>query len=335
MSNFSWLKIKKPFLCLAPLAGISDSPFRQIAKNFGADLVFTEMVSAKGLVHNSEKTFDLMRFTQKERPIILQLFGKEPRAFAKAAEIIDKLKDSQKPDGLDLNLGCPARKVKAHGSGVSLMKKPKLVNQIIEAIVLNTGLPLSIKIRAGIAKEKITASDFISKINWQKLSAITIHGRTLGQGFSGPIDYQQIKKVKQGAKGKIIIANGGICDSESAKTMLRETDADGLMIGQAAFGNPWVFSEIKYPKKSSIFRGPQVIKKREKYQPPALEDKTKIALKHTKLMIEYKGEEKGVRDMRKHLLWYFKAFQGARKLRKKLTAVSTYRELKSVLSILN
>jgi len=320
MSTFSWLKIERPFLCLAPLAGISDSPFRQIVRELGADLVFTEMVSAKGLVHNSEKTFDLTRFTQKERPIVLQFFGKEPKAFAKAAKIIDELKNSQKPDGLDLNLGCPARKVKAHGSGVSLMKKPKLVNQIIEAIFLNTGLPLSIKIRAGIAKEKITASDFISKINWQKLAAITIHGRTLEQGFSGPINYQQIKKVKQMAEGKIIVANGGICDFESAKTMLRETDADGLMIGQAAFGNPWIFSEIK---------------EKEKHQPPSLRDKTKIALKHTKLMIEYKGEKKGVRDMRKHLLWYFKGFEGARRLRKKLTAVSTYRELKSVLSILN
>ncbi|MDP2918307.1 MAG: tRNA-dihydrouridine synthase family protein, partial [bacterium] len=245
MSRFSWQKLPRPFFALAPLAGISDSPFRQICKEQGADLVFTELISAEALSRCQKKTLDLIAFSQKERPIILQLFGKNPESFAAAARVIENLPAKQKPDGLDLNCGCPARKVKGHGSGIALMRDPDLVNKIIENITKNTALPLSIKIRAGIKKEKIQASEFVSGINWRKLAAITVHGRYFEQGFSGEIDFAEIKKIKKIVGSKIVIANGGIKDYKSGKIMLEKTKSDGLMIGQGSFGKPWVFGEIK------------------------------------------------------------------------------------------
>jgi len=246
MSSFSWQKLPKPFFALAPLAGISDSPFRQICKEYGADLVFTELISAEALSRCQKKTLDLIAFSQKERPIILQLFGKNPESFAAAARVVENLPAKKKPDGLDLNCGCPARKVKNHGSGISLMRDPDLVNQIIHAITINTKLPLSIKIRAGIKKEKIQASEFIQKIHIQNLAAITVHGRYFEQGFSGEIDFSEIKKVKKIVGDKIVIGNGNIKDYESAKIMLERTNSDGLMIGQGSFGKPWIFWELNH-----------------------------------------------------------------------------------------
>lgn len=352
MSRFAWQKLPKPFLCLAPLASISDSPFRQICKQFGVDVVFTEMISAEGIAHSSKNTLDLMRFTQKERPLILQLFGKDPQAFAWSGQFIEKLPPRSKPDGIDLNCGCPSRRVKTHGSGITLMTNPKLVNRIIEALAENTHLPLSIKIRAGIEKEKIWASGFIQKISWEKLAAITVHGRYLEEGFSGPIDYQEIKKVKEIVDDKIVIANGGICDRETAQIMLEKTGADGLMIGQGALGNPWVFREIKKglgkltpPRPLRLARpaAPSTqskaggkhggranlpLKRRRNNSLPLPEG---VALAQAKLMVKYKGEERGIVEMRKHLLWYFRGFPGARNLRKKLVKVEKLSELQYII----
>jgi len=320
MSRFSWQKIPKPFLALAPLAGISDSPFRQICKEHGADVVFTELISAEGLARRQEKTLDLITFNEKERPIILQLFGKNPEGFARAAQVVENLPARKKPDGLDLNCGCPARKVKTHGSGITLMRDSNLVNKIIDSITKNARLPLSIKIRAGIRKEKIQANEFIQKINWQKLSAIIIHGRYLEQGFSGEIDYSEIKKIKKIVKDKIVIANGGICDLQSAKIMLQKTRADGLVIGQASFGRPWIFQEIKKGLAQDPLQLP--LNKRGWIK--------KIALEHAKSMVKSKGEERGMREMRKYLLWYFRGFPEAKKIRKQLVTTKTLLELKSV-----
>ncbi len=321
MTSFQWKNLSKPFFCLAPLAGISDSAFRQICKECGADIVLTEMVSAEGLSRKQPKTLDLIRFSPKERPIILQLFGKNPESFGRAAEVIENLLPQEKPDGIDLNLGCPSRKVKSHGSGITLMRDPDLVNKIIAAINTNTDLPLSIKIRAGIKKEKITASKFISQINWRKLTAISVHGRYLEQGFSGAVDYLEIKKIKEIVGNKIVIGNGGIKDLKSAKIMLEKTKVDGLMIGQGALGRPWIFEEIK-KASAEVF-------------PPPLLNIIKIALKHTHLIIKLKGEEKGMREMRKHLLWYFRGFTQAKKIRQELVRVQSLNELKGIFGKLN
>lgn len=319
MSSFSWSKLKKPFLCLAPLAGISDSPFRRICKKCWAELVFSEMVSTEGLNTKSPKTLGLLGFTQSERPLIFQLFGKNPQSFAQAVQLIHKLHPQKRPNGIDLNLGCPARKVRTHGSGVALMRKPKLVSQIIQAVVDNTDLPLSVKIRAGISREKVSALSFIQKTAWQKLAAISIHGRTAEQGFSGPINYDQIKKIKKFTK-KTVIANGGIADPQSARIMLKKTGADGLMIGQASFGNPWIFQMIKKELNG------------QRAKAPTLKQKAKIALYQAKLMVKEKEKIKGVREMRKHLLWYFRGFPGARNLRKKLARVENLADIQICLA---
>lgn len=340
MSNFHWQKLPKPFICLAPLAGISDSPFRQICKEFGADVVFTEMISAEGISREQPKTLELTYFSQKERPIILQLFGKNPKSFGRAAQAIQNLSPRKKPDGVDLNLGCPSRRVKTHGSGIALMRDPGLVNKIVAAITANTDLPLSIKIRAGIEKEGIKAASFVLKINWQKLAAITIHGRYLEQGFSGPIDYTEIKKIKRIVGDKTVIGNGGIKDSKSAKIMFKKTDVDGVMIGKGALGRPWVFEKIKKalkrkspPRKNTLPLGKEC--RKEEVFAPLLPNTIKIALKHARLMIKLKGEEKGIREMRKHLLWYFHNFEGAKGTRKKLTKIETFNDLEDTLLYLS
>lgn len=320
--NHSFLKLKKPLIVLAPIAGISDSPFRQVCKEQGADLTYTELISAEGLSRGQKKTIQLIKFKVKERPIILQLFGKRPEAFGKAAALIENLSKNEKPDGIDLNCGCPAKKVKGHGSGIALMREPELVNLIIKEIQKNTDLPISIKIRAGIKKENIFASEFIKNLDLEKLKMIAIHGRYLEDGFSGPIDYKEIQKVKNLCPNKVVIGNGGILDLESVEIMLK-TGVDGLMIGQAAFGNPWIFKEIKLS-----FTG-------KKFKKPTQTEKFKIIKKHAKLMVELKGEEKGMREMRKHLIWYFKGIEGAKSLRRELVLIERYRELDSLLEKLN
>ena len=347
MPNFYWQKLPKPFICLAPLAGISDSPFRQICKEFGADVVFTEMISAEGLSREQNKTLELTYFSQKERPIILQLFGKNSESFGRAAQVIQNLPHGKKPDGIDLNLGCPARKVKTHGSGIALMRDPDLVNKIIAAITANTDLPLSIKIRAGIIKEGIKAASFISKINWRKLAAITVHGRYLEQGFSGPIDYAEIKKIKMIVGDKTVIGNGGIKNLRSAQIMFKKTDVDGVMIGKGALGRPWVFEKIKRNFKRKTPQCLTEVKggrntlpldedgEKEGVFAFSLPNTIKTALKHARLMIKLKGEEKGIREMRKHLLWYFHNFEGAKGTRKKLTKIETFRDLEDTLLYLS
>ncbi|OGY44892.1 MAG: hypothetical protein A2731_00990 [Candidatus Buchananbacteria bacterium RIFCSPHIGHO2_01_FULL_39_8] len=293
------------------MAGISDSAFRQLCKTFGADVTYTEMISADAIAYNSKKTLEMLKFDKSEKPIVAQLFGKRPEMFIKAVKMIEKAGF----DGIDINFGCPARKVVAHGGGVTLMKDLEKCRELIATTIENTKLPVSVKIRAGI--EKVTALDFLKAIKDLPIAAIMVHGRTFKDSFSGPIDFEMIRQVKQNFSG-IVIGNGGINTPEEAKQMLDKTGVDGLGLARGLYGRPWLFQEIKDYLRNG------------KYHKIGTEDIKKIALQHAKIAYKSKGSH-GIIEMRKHLCWYVRGFDGANELRKKLVTVETIREIKDIL----
>ena len=313
MKNF-WQELNKPILALAPMAGITDSAFRQICAEFGADVVYSEMASATALFFKPEKTLELVRFNKKERPYVVQLFGKEPAHFAVAAKIIT---EKIKPDGIDINFGCPAKKVFGHGSGCALMPQKKLAREIISAVCDNTDLPVSIKIRAGL--KGMDAKKFIENTRDLPYSAVMIHGRTYEGGFSGPVDFAICEEIKKIAPEKIILGNGGIMSPEDAKNILEKYPMlDGLGIARGAWGRPYLFQQIKDLVK---------YRKNTEYDFPKIK---KIMVRHAELIWKDKGEL-GMFEIRKHLAWYVRGFPGAAELRKKLVRAESVKEIKEIL----
>lgn len=313
--NF-WLKLKKPILALAPMAGVTDSAFRQICREQGADVVYTEMVSADGLFYDSKKTLSLLKSNKTERPVIVQLFGKYPEKFAKAAKVCEEAGF----DGIDINFGCPAKKVTAHGGGVTLMRDFKKCRKIILAVLSGTKLPVSIKIRTSIKNgdRKVTALNFIKKIKDLPLSAIMIHGRSYENLFSGEIDYQMIVKVKK-EFGGIVLANGGINTPEDAKKMMALTGCDGLGLARGVYGRPWLFKQIKDFLKTG------------KYEELTRSQIKKVILSHAALARKEKGEH-GLIELRKHLLWYVSGWKNAKAIRSELVKVENIGQIKKIFS---
>lgn len=309
--NF-WNKLDKPILALAPMAGYSDSPFRQLCKSFGADVLYTEMVSADALHYGSKKTLAMLPFSKSEKPVVCQLFGKRIEVFAKASQIVEKAGYS----GIDLNFGCPAKKVVAHGGGVTLMRDLGHCRKLIIEVLQNTKLPVSVKIRAGI--DNVTAVDFIETIKDLPVSAVMVHGRYFKNPFGGEIDYKMIKKVKQKFNG-IVLGNGGIFTPEDAVRMLKETGVDGIGLARGLYGRPWLFKQIR----DLIETG--------KYDDLNQKELKKVAIKHATLAEKTNGEW-GVVETRKHLAWYVKGFEGAVELRKELVQVKKAAEVKKILS---
>lgn len=307
------------------MAGITDLPFRLVCKEHGADLVYSEMISAAGLLHNKAKTLEYVNSNWQDRPLIVQLFGNKATDFVRAAQIIDNLPTKinevdipvpRRPEGIDINFGCPVKKVVKQGAGCELMKNSALARKIIKATANNTSLPISIKIRAGVGS--IDALNFLEQVadlNWK---TVIIHGRTFKDGFSGPIDFELIKKIKAAFPKKIVIANGGILTPQDAKEMLEKTGADGIAIARGALGSPWIFSQIKTFLKTG------------KYNEPTLEEIKKTALGHAQLMKIYKGKNSAC-EFRKHLGWYFKGLPGVKEIRKQLQSVSRIDDIKEML----
>jgi tRNA-dihydrouridine synthase B len=315
MPNF-WAKLEKPIYALAPMAGLTDSAFRQICKSYGADVVYGEMASAAGLVYDSKKTLQLMRFNKKERPYVVQLFGAVPEHFAQAARIVE---EKIGPDGLDINFGCPVKKVQRQGAGAVLMDNLRLAREIIRATIKSTALPVSIKIRAGASR--VNAIEFLKFVQDLDIKAVMLHGRTLAQGQSGPVNWQIIKEARPLVKG-ILLANGGVganCHSPlqtygQALLLLKKSGADGLGIGQGALGRPWIFREVRSKK----------LEARSK------EEIFKTILKHAELVEKLEGE-RGIVEMRKHLCCYVRSLANARALREKLVKVESLADIKRIL----
>lgn len=326
MKNF-WQKLKKknkPILALAPMAGVTDSAFRQICKYYGADVVYTEMVSADGLYYDSKKTLGLLKFEKSEQPVVIQLFGKDPKTFTKAAKICEDYGFS----GIDINFGCPAKKVVAHGGGVTLMRDLEKCKELIESTLAGTSLPISIKVRASIKKEdsdeRVTALDFVRYVKDLPLSAIMIHGRPHENPFGAQIDYEMIKKIKaefsQSACGGdgVVLGNGGINIPEDAGVMIEKTGVDGVGLARGLYGKPWLFKQIKDYLKSG------------KYKEFKQSDIKKAMILHAKLAFKAKGDH-GLIELRKHLLWYASGWPGAKSLRGELVNVKTLNDVKRAL----
>lgn len=320
--NF-WQKLAKPIYALAPMAGVTDSAFRQICKQFGADVVYSEMISATAIVYNSKKTIELMRFAKKERPFVVQLFGSKPEHFAAAVKKIIPPSPFNPPDplyqggtfkggidGIDINFGCPVKKVLKQGAGAVLMNDLKLAREIVEAVLANTDLPVSVKCRSRVGQ--VTAIDFLKTIKDLPVAAVMIHGRSLAQGHSGSVDGKIIKQARKYFKG-VILANGGVKDKKTAVELLKFSSADGLGIGQGALGKPWVFSQL-------TAHNSQLITKKLIFD---------TALKHAKLAEKLKDRQ-GIIEMRKQLCWYVSGLPGASELRRELVRVESLDEIKEI-----
>ena len=312
MSNF-WEKLKKkkkgaPILALAPLAGYTDSAFRLICKDFGADVLYSEMASTSAVYYKSDKTLELLKFSKKERPYVVQVFGSDPQHFKEAVKMID---DKINPDGFDINFGCPVKKVLKQGAGSRLMADLKLSREVIEAVLGVTKKPLSIKVRTQAFS--VGLIDFLKNIEDLPIAALMIHGRTLKQLFSGPIDLDLIKESRKHFNG-IILANGGVEKFQDIEKIVKKTGVDGIGIGRGALGSPWIFSE-KY-KKIGVTEKRGLIKK--------------TALKQLRLHSKNKSYL-GLGELKGHLVWYFKSFPGASAARSQVMLAHTYQEIKDVL----
>ena len=296
-------------IILAPMAGITNLPFRKMCEKFEPGLVYTEMVSSKGLFYHDEKTKQLLNMQNEKRPIAVQIFGSDVEAMSIAAKEVSKIADI-----VDINMGCPAPKVVKNGDGSKLMLNLSLAGDIIEAVVKASTVPVTVKMRKGWDKEHIAAVE-LAKIAQEKgASAITIHGRTREEYYLGTADWQIIKQVKE-AVSIPVIGNGDIKNVQDAKNMLEQTNVDGIMIGRGSIGNPWIFREIK-----------QYLEEKE-ITPITNKEKLQIILEHINLQVEFLGETTGIKEMRKHLAYYLKNLPNAANIRQKVNQIETKQEL--------
>ena len=301
-------------LILAPMAGVTDLPFRLLCKEQGAALCCMEMVSAKGIYYNNKNTENLLTVDERERPVSLQLFGSDPEIMAAMAAKIEH----RNFDILDINMGCPVPKVVNNGDGSALMKNPVLAGKIIEGMVKAIDKPVTVKIRKGFDDEHINAVEMAHVAEESGAAAIAVHGRTREQYYSGKADWSIIADVKQ-AVSIPVIGNGDILDAKDVIAMKEQTDCDGFMIGRGAQGNPWIFHQILH-----YFETGELIGK------PPMEEMVKTMLRHAKLQIEFKGDYLGIREMRKHAAWYTAGYKGASKLRGRINDVESYDELEQL-----
>ena len=302
-------------IIVAPMAGVSNKTFRMICKDFGASLVVGEMVSDKALVFGNEKTKKLLKMDEKERPISQQIFGSDVDSFCKAAKIVY---DYMHPDIIDINMGCPAPKVAMNGGGASLLKNPDLAYEITKAVVNAVNIPVTVKIRKGWDDNSVNAVQMAELMEKAGAAAITVHGRTRTQMYSGKVDYDIIAAVKK-AVSIPVIGNGDVVDEQSAAIMLEKTNCDALMIGRGALGNPWVFSRINaYLDECRVLPEPTVTQKMV------------TMLKHIEKIIEYKGEYTAMREARHHAAYYTKGLRGGAALRKEISGYEHFEQLQEL-----
>lgn len=315
--NLGELKLKHG-LCLAPMAGYTDRAMRLVCYKYGAEYSVTEMVSAKAVVFGDKKTFSLARILPDEGPVAIQIFGSEPEIMAEAAEILLKSPEGERAVAIDVNMGCPVKKIFSNGEGSALMKNPDLIYRITKAVSSAINIPTTVKIRAGVNKDSINAIECALAAEEGGASLLCIHGRTREQMYGGIADREIIKNVK--SKLQIpLIANGDIVDGGSALAMLRDTNADGIAIGRGAVGNPFIFREILSALEGESFREPD------------LEERIDTALLQLGTAIEEKGERVAIPEARKQIALYLRSFRGAARIRAEINRATTYREVEIAL----
>jgi len=306
----------EPPLVLAPMAGFTDSVFRRLCRRHGAGLVVTELISSHAIHYRNEKTLAMLRWSEEERPISVQLFGAEPEIMAEAAARVAE----RGPDLIDINLGCSVPKVIKTGAGAALMKDPKLAGRVIRAVVEAVDIPVTVKMRRSWDAAGVPDAVEIAQAAVEAgAAAIAIHPRTARQGFSGEADWSVIRRVKEAVKVPVM-GSGDVRDPLDARRMFEETGCDAVMIGRAALGNPWIFERTAHYLKTG-----------ELPPKPTLAERYDTAIEHVREMAKFWGEEKGVRDFRAHLGWYFRGFAGASRVREQGVRAASLDEIVRVL----
>lgn len=301
-------------LILAPMAGVTDLPFRLLCKEQGAGLICTEMISAKAIYFKNKNTETLMEIDERERPVSLQLFGSDPDLMAEIARRIEP----RNFDILDINMGCPVPKVVNNGEGSALMKNPRLVHEIVSKVSKAIEKPLTIKIRKGFTEDCVNAVEIAKIAEDAGAAAIAVHGRTREQYYAGNADWDIIRKVKE-AVSIPVIGNGDVDSPQKAEALVRETGCDGIMIGRAVQGNPWLFSQILHYQKTG-----------ELLPKPEMEEVKEMILRHAKMQLEYKGNYTGMREMRKHVAWYTTGMPHSASVRRMVNEVESYEQLEEL-----
>jgi tRNA-dihydrouridine synthase B len=303
--------LKENPLVLAPMAGITDLPFRIICREMGAGIVYSEMVSAEALIRDQPRTMGMLATDPAERPVAFQIFGCRPASMAGAA----KLLSSRAIDIIDINMGCPVPKVLRSGAGSALLRDPGLAREIMQAVVAASARPVTVKIRLGWDAQSIIAADLARAAEAAGIAAVTVHARTKAMGFSGKADWNMIAAVKQ-AVGIPVIGNGDVRSGRDAKRMLDETGCDGVMIGRGIQGNPWIFREARTFIETGAVPSP-----------PSLEEREAVMLRHLRDVVAMLGEDIGVREMRKHLCWYTKGLPGGGEFRERVNHLSSVNDV--------
>ena len=308
------VRLENPYI-LAPMAGVTDLPFRLLCKEMGAGLICMEMVSAKAISFHNKNTEKLMEIEEKERPVSMQLFGSDPDLIAEMAAQIE-----ERPfDILDLNMGCPVPKVVNNGEGSALMKNPKLAAEIVRKTAKAIQKPLTVKIRKGFDEAHSNAVEMAKYLEDAGAAAIAVHGRTREQYYVGKADWDIIRQVKE-AVSVPVIGNGDVTDPISAHKMMEETGCDGVMIGRASRGNPWIFRQlVEYDKTGNIPERPDVAELKA------------MILRHARLQLQYKGEYTGIREMRKHVAWYTAGYPHSAAIRRRVNEIETIGQLEEML----
>ena len=302
-------------LILAPMAGVTDLPFRLLCKEQGAGLLCMEMVSAKAIYFNNKNTEELLTIDDREPPVSLQLFGSDPDIISEMAKKIENRPFSI----LDINMGCPVPKVAGNGEGSALMKNPKLVEEIVSKTAKAIKKPVTVKIRKGFDDEHINAVEIARIAESAGAAAVAVHGRTREQYYSGKADWDIIRQVKEAVKIPVI-GNGDVTSPEAARQLMETTGCDGIMIGRGAQGNPWIFRQILYWMETG-----------EEEPKPDLEEVKAMILRHAKMLVEYKGAYTGIREMRKHVAWYTAGYPNSAKLRARVNEIESLEALEHLI----